>query len=191
MPSVVESASADTEMNPCSGGRRSQPLPPLNRGEFRLALPRAKESCYPCAEGLGCMLLRSATFRYLLALLMAIWSPVCLCQADAPAQSPEHAHSERNTHHGHEDSDGPADHHEGCPGHDHKGSSCDCPQLAATTAKADQAFKISFPQVIAILSWHESDWSVFSSNSLGCTRPIRAAPRPPTSLLGMHCALIV
>lgn len=137
------------------------------------------------------MLVRSATFRYLLALLMAIWSPMCLCQSNAAADAPDHTQSQSTQHHDQEESDDSSHHHDGCPGHDHKGSKCDCPQLTATTAKTDQAFKVSFPQVIAILSWHESDWTVFSSKSLGCTRPIRAAPRPPTSLLGMHCALIV
>jgi hypothetical protein len=37
--------------------------------------------------------------------------------------------------------------------------------------------------------WHQ--WPALMARAVGCTRPVWAVPRHPTSLLRMHCALTV
>lgn len=137
------------------------------------------------------MLARSAILRRLLAILIALWMPACLCQAETDAAAPSHP-VERGQHQdGDDGSDNPSDDHDHCPGHDHNKSGCECPQLTATLAKADQNLNGSLATIVAIVSWTHCDWPLPASRCVGCTRPFSAVPRPPTSLLRMHCALIV
>ena len=151
------------------------------------------------------MLARSTTFRYLLALLIALWTPFCLCQAAAgwpgehgaaseggagPSPRSEHRHSHDSE--DHSDNRG-SEHHNGCPDRDHRNSGCECPQLTAALAKAEQSLKGSMfgGPLAAILSWMPSNWLIPAGPDYGCSRPGPMAPRPPTSLLRLHCALTI
>lgn len=149
------------------------------------------------------MVYRSPGFRLVLALLMAVWSPLCLCQTHAEAAgrnepSPaNHASSEGHSHHGHEhggghDEDAPADRPDdgpGAPCHEHDGPGCDCPELSATGPKPDQSLKLTVAPLVAVVQWLVSPMSV--PHQVAFRRDTDAVPRSPTTLLGMHCALIV
>lgn len=137
------------------------------------------------------MLARSVTFRSLLALLVAMWTPICLCAVGTDGAGHDHA-AEQVKPHGHDhDSDDDSDDHDGCPGHDHNGSRCDCSQQSAALAKVDQTLKDSvvIAAMVVLPGW--SQWPEPVGVVVGCTRPFGTVPRPPTSLLRMHCALTV
>lgn len=139
------------------------------------------------------MLQSSATFRYLLALVIAVWMPVCLCQQGESEPTPDHT-IEPARHHDHDhdqDSDDDDDHHDGCPGHDHKGTGCDCSQQTAVLDKAESTLKHSVvvATLISLSSWDHLVVPV--GDVVGSSRPMAAVPRPPTTLLRLHCALNV
>lgn len=146
------------------------------------------------------MLARSPTFRWLLVLVMALWTPVCLCNSHADDCGDDHGDQHVKTHdckHDSGDSDHSndieedSDHHDGCPGHDDKGKGCDCSQLTATLVKGEQLLKssVAIAAIVAFPDVH--DWLAPLSCVAGCTRPVWVVPRPAPSLLQMHCALIV
>ena len=137
------------------------------------------------------MLARSSTFRCLLALLIALWSPMCLCSSGADEPGPNHASEQTKTHGCCPESNQDGDHHGRCPGHDHKGSGCTCPQLTATLVKADQLAKACGELTVIVVYPVGCDMPAPHDPLADCVRLSTAVPRPSTSLLRMHCALIV
>lgn len=134
------------------------------------------------------MLASSPSLRYLLAFMMALWSPVCMCRGEANGASAEPVSV-----HGHGDHDESAESHghDGCPGHDHKKSGCECPHLTATVTKAGQDLQGVTPRATLWVQWACPDSIQPATHSAGCERPFGTVPRPPTALLRLHCALIV
>jgi len=138
------------------------------------------------------MVAHSPIFRLILALLIAAWSPVCLCQGDRG-----HTHqtvTQTSGHSEHEDGspcgcrhgdDGPA------PCDHDKGSGCECPKLLATLAKPSTVLKAGLTAPAAVLSWGTTQVLVPSTNARLLRPDDRALKRAPTTLLGLHCALIV
>lgn len=150
------------------------------------------------------MAARGRTFRLVLALLMAVWSPVCLCQrshtlaaARGPSQEVVRSHHDGADEHHHRvdatDPHQPSDENgePGAPCHDHDGPGCECSKLAPANVKPKQGLKATISQLVVTLQW-----SLFEPVRPGAVvapliRDSNPAPRPPTTLLGMHCALIV
>ena len=137
------------------------------------------------------MIAGSATSRYLLALIMALWLPVCLCHPSDDGQVPALAELPGGHDHGHGDPSDSDDHHDGCPGHDQQGTGCDCPQPAASVQKAETTLKAAGASAVIAQQPAGRQFLVLAGRSTACTRPTGVVPRPPSSLLRMHCALTV
>jgi len=144
------------------------------------------------------MIYGSRTFRFLLGLLVALWSPACLCSNVASARGGGKAQTPTklaHCHHGDDenehDANAPADHDHHGPCKDHKDSGCECPQLAVSLDKADLTLK-SVDRLLAVsIAWTtEADWRLWGP-CVSFRTQTRAVDRPPTSLLSQHCALIV
>ena len=140
------------------------------------------------------------TFRWLMAVYIGLLMPMCCCYTSASAGSPAtpdslHDHAEHVHDHGH-----PAKHDDQAAGNNHDpdrpGSgqhdgSCDC----GCVGPDHQAFTVEKPVGL--------DWTVQAvqpsigivlqapRRSLPLIRSAAPAPRPPTSLLRLHCALVV
>ncbi|MBC7772285.1 MAG: hypothetical protein H7210_07315 [Pyrinomonadaceae bacterium] len=152
--------------------------------------------------GLQNMLARSLTFRWLLVLVIALWTPVCFCTSHADQSCEghdDHADEKVKTHDCHHDSgdsdhsdnsDEYGDHHDGCPGHDDEGTGCDCSQLTATLVMGEQLLKTSVAIATIVAFPDIRDWLAPLSCVVG-TRPVWVVPRHAPSLLHLHCALIV
>lgn len=144
------------------------------------------------------MLARSALFRLLLALLMATWAPVCLCRSHAEAAPTDdgaklehalHGHHHNGDRHEHHHGSPPSEDREHAPCHDHEGPGCSCPQVTVTPQKAPQTLKLTLAPLVRLIEWLAVD--AFPVRLVAFYHDSNAVPRPPSTLLGMHCALIV
>lgn len=135
------------------------------------------------------MNLPSVILRLLLALTVACWAPLCLCQRAQAAVGGEPASccskpARASCCTGGAEAPG---------GHpcDHEGS-CACGQRDPYTSAPTAEYTPDFAAVVAVLSWppafaiEESHQARAATNTLAA-----AAPAPLTSLLRQHCALVV
>ncbi|MGH7244635.1 MAG: hypothetical protein ACREJD_14580 [Phycisphaerales bacterium] len=141
------------------------------------------------------MLTRFAIFRSFLVLLLAVWNPLCLCnthgaEAASPALSACGAACTCC-----EDSKAP----DGCDsadsdsGHksDHARHDCACPNLIATSAPASEVAAKNV-SVMAVVPLFEMPRPEPFEPQVGVeVRSRLVLPKPATSLLRQHCALIV
>ena len=148
------------------------------------------------------------TIRLLLAGYMAFLMPLCCCYASSASErcAPvdesnvqsqtvrEHDHGEHaHEHDGGHDRQSPADDHDqcdpSCPGHDD--GSCDC----GCDTPGHRFFAVEKPVSIdASLGLSHVVPALLTpalSEQVRPKRPATNPPRPPTSLVRMHCALIV
>ena len=148
------------------------------------------------------------TIQLLLAGYMALLMPLCCCygsvapECSAPTgkstiQSqtrPEHNHREHAHEHdgGHEHQAPADDHHKcgtSCPGHDDGSCDCGCDNPGHHFFTVEQSVSIDtslgFSHVV--LPW----LTLALTKQVGPNRPATSPPHPPTSLVRMHCALIV
>ena len=148
------------------------------------------------------------TLRWLFAVYMALLMPLCCCYASSavecctPADEStvrsqghhEHEHGERAPKHdGGHDHQAPADDHyqcdPSCPGHDNDSCDCGCDNQAHRffTVEKSAPIDTSLGFSHVVLPW----LTLALSEQVGPNRPATNPPRPPTSLVRMHCALIV
>ena len=148
------------------------------------------------------------TIRLLLAGYMALLMPLCCCYASSAAECctraaesavrsqahHEHEHGERAPKHdGGHDHQAPADgHHDcdpSCPGHDEGSCDCGCdnPGHHSCTVEKPASIDASLGFSHVVLPW----LALALTKQVGPNRPATNPPRPPTSLVRMHCALIV
>ncbi|MBN8646022.1 MAG: hypothetical protein J0L61_12370 [Planctomycetes bacterium] len=161
------------------------------------------------------MLDRGSPFRLLVTVLLAVAVPFCCCNFHSwfsgciPCQAPPsdrqgetlaHVHADGSSHdHSshHEHQDGPAsnngDDHapKPCsPGNDKH--DCDCGKNSGMMLTVDKStVELPAPVVIAVLDWTLSVDVLPTALFRGLDREQRVVERPQTSLLSLHCALIV
>lgn len=130
---------------------------------------------------------RTLIFRYLLVVLLAAWLPVCLCSPAqaAPDQGAIGTRSCSNCH-GADDDDGG-----GCPSQDHRAGRCECAQPLATLTKADLSLHSTVPAAVMAEKPNWGPALTFMDVLAGGPCDRVAVPRPRTSLLRLHCALMV
>lgn len=134
------------------------------------------------------MVTRAATLRLLLALVVALWTPPCLChgaRGDAPhaAQAAAASHTRCGR--------CPAPDRQ-APGHDHNRGTdpCDCPETAAAApAHGD----LTHAQALhaPILFARRAPEPAPAPRALPAAAVRRIHKRPPATLLDLHCALVV
>jgi hypothetical protein len=135
------------------------------------------------------MTLPTVILRLLLALTVAFWAPLCLCQRAQAAAGGEPANccskpARASCCQG--GSDAPA----GKPC-DHEGS-CTCGQRDPYTSAPSIDYTPDLAAVVAVLSWPPAFSIEESHQARAATNTLAAAPPAPfTSLLRQHCALIV
>ncbi len=148
------------------------------------------------------------TIQWILAGYLALLMPLCCCFASgatercAPADDSnvlsqtvrEHDHGElAHQHDGGHDRQTPADHHDqcdpSCPGHDDGSCDCGCdaPGHHAFTIEKSASVDTSLGFSHVLVPW----LTLAPSEQVRPNRPATNPPRPPTSLVRMHCALIV
>ena len=148
------------------------------------------------------------TIRWLLAVYMALLMPLCCCYASSAAEccTPadesnvqsqtvrEHDHGEyAHEHDGGHDRQTPAEDHDqcdpSCPGHDDGSCDCGCdnPGLHSFTVEKPASIDASIGFSLVVLPW----LTPRLNEQVRPNRPATNPPRPPTSLVRMHCALIV
>ncbi|MDP1663458.1 MAG: hypothetical protein Q8L55_16225 [Phycisphaerales bacterium] len=160
------------------------------------------------------MLHRGSTFRLFVTLLLAVAVPFCCCNFHSwlsvcvPCEAAEHPAAIETVAHHHEHAtahDHDSDHHADrttsstdgnetspspCgPGHDDDDCTCGKQNTLLTVAKPTLEFPT--PVLVAILSFPTiaDSWASTPFRSVG--RDLWVASRPPTTLLLLHCALIV
>jgi len=190
--------------------RRPCALPSDNHKAVELCLPKCRNrdrSILPRS-----MLDTRSPFRLLVTLLLAVAVPFCCCNfhswlsACAPCEAASHVTETKLAVHSHAAGvghDHDADHHaesaktpEGnipaspCErGHDDGDCACSKQSTYLTVAKPTLEFPT--PIVVAVLSFPAITETWASLPSWTTERDSRAFARPPTSLLRLHCALIV
>ena len=195
LPSRVSAAVERCESTPTSGswGRKSSQQvavpPPLAAGtRDRLHSIRMRA--------------RSTPFALLLALLMVLWQPLCLCQGSEGEGGHSHggvAHAPAASHH---DGGGSLEDHDqansahdddggGAPCDDHEGG-CDCSKLLATVGKATEAgaFGAHTPTHAAAV-WMASDLTRPCSVERRGIREVSGEGLPPPPLLKLYRVLLI
>ncbi len=142
----------------------------------------------------------SATLRWLMATYTALWLPVCCCYGSvlngSETPHPPHDHA-AHVHEDHADSDedhGRAsgnDHHSDQPESGHHDGTCDCGCFGSDYPDATLETSGGFGQTVQL---SQLPIAVVSCVARPAIAPIQSAehvPRPTTSLLQQHCALIV
>ena len=163
----------------------------------------------------GSMLHRDSPFRLLVTVLLAVAVPFCCCNFHSwfsgciPCQAPAsdrqgerlaHVHADGSSHdHSshHEHQDGPAsnngDDHapKPCaPGNDKH--DCDCGKNSGMMLTVQKSsVELPAPVVVAVLDWALPADVLPTALFRGLDRERRVVERPQTSLLRLHCALIV
>ncbi len=148
------------------------------------------------------------TIQLLLAGYMALLMPLCCCYASVatecciPADESavrlqarhEHDHGEHAHEHdgGHQHQAPTDDHHKcdpSCPGHDEGSCDCGCdnPGHRSFTVEKPASIDASLGLSHVVFPW----LTLAVIEQVGPNRPATNPPRPPTSLVRMHCALIV
>lgn len=161
------------------------------------------------------MLHRGSPCRHLVTVLLAVAVPFCCCNfhswssACAPCQTPAfdrnsealaHVHSGRTNHdHSsrHEHQDGPTSNDGGdhgskpcAPGDDKH--DCDCGKDGGMMLAVQKStVELPAPVVIAVLDWVQPACVLPPAPFRGLDREQRGIERQQTSLLRLHCALIV
>jgi len=159
------------------------------------------------------MLHRGSPFRLLVTLLLVVAVPFCCCNfhswfsacasCEAPAASGEaatvaHVHADSSSHHHaahHEHTTGTvADTHTDtapCAPGDQK-HDCDCGKNSGMMLSVQKStVELPAPVVVAVLDWALTSDLLPPVQFQAHEQQLRAVERPPTSLLRMHCALIV
>lgn len=161
------------------------------------------------------MLHRTSPFRFLLTVLLAVTVPFCCCDfhsvlsacaaCESPAtgreahtQTHDHAdgagHQHASTHHQKGDQDTPGDDHHGTipDGPNHEKHDCTCDSSSGTMLSVEKS-TVELPAlvVVAVIDWVPLADLVPDALFRVHEREQRAVQRPPTSLLRLHCALIV
>lgn len=148
------------------------------------------------------------TIQWLLVGYLALLMPLCCCFASVATECStpvnesallsqvhhEHEHGEHTSKHdGGHDHQAPADNHQesnpSCPGHDDGSCDCECDNsgLGSFTVQKPVAIDISlgFSLVVPPLP------TITLSEQVRPNKPAANLPLPLTSLVRMHCALIV
>ena len=148
------------------------------------------------------------TIQLLLAGYMALMMPLCCCYASSAAECctradestvrlqahHEHDHGEHaHKHDGGHQHQTPADDHQkcdpSCPGHDNGSCDCGCdnPGHRSFTVEKPASLDMTLGFSPVVLPW----LTPRLNEQVRPNRPATNPPRPPTSLVRMHCALIV
>lgn len=156
------------------------------------------------------MFSRNSHFRTCLSLLLAVVVPFCCCnfqslltacEACVPACSGHDGHAAAangHAHNNHEDadesgerSDSETRHHHDTPSDgDHQ--DCTCGKHEAKMLSGEKpTIELPTAVLVAILNWVAIPSSAAEPSRPFTNGEIWAAVRPPTSLLRLHCALIV
>lgn len=148
------------------------------------------------------------TIQWLLAGYLALMMPLCCCYASVATECStpvnesaersqahhEHEHGEHaSKHDGGHDHQAPSDDHnkcdQSCPGHDNGPCDCECDNSGL------ESFTIQKPASIdALLGFSHLVSPLLTialSEQVGPNEPATKPPLPLTSLMRMHCALIV
>lgn len=156
------------------------------------------------------MFSRNGHFRTCLSLLLAVVVPFCCCnfhslltacEACVPAGAGHHGHAAASNGHAHNDhehsdgsggrSDSETRHHHGEPSDgDHQ--DCTCGKHEAKMLSGEKP-TVELPTVVlvAILNWVAMLSSAAEPSRPFTNGEVWASARPATSLLRLHCALIV
>ncbi len=157
------------------------------------------------------MLFRSSQFRTFIALLMAVVVPFCCCNFHAwvsacascvPAavvDGDRHVTASEHDHHGchHSGTDAArssGDHHETptSPGDGSDPHDCTCGKDQAKMMSGEKpTIDFALAVLVATLNWITSNWTSVEPAHTFVSGEVWACARPPTSLLRLHCALIV
>jgi len=148
-------------------------------------------------------MVRMASFRSLIALLLAAWMPLCCCSLHSLITACEtcaghgsgtacHDHGEDSDHilttgHHHDEDGTPAQPEK--PGHDE--GPCTCDKQKQTTIGVDKTtIALPTPVLAYVLpAWDANTLPLW--HSLASCGETLAPQKPTTSLLRQHCALIV
>jgi|GEM_PF-6064555 len=139
------------------------------------------------------MIFPTVILRLLLALTVACWVPLCLCQRAQAAAGGETASccskpARASCCKGGAEAPTPTPTDKPC---DHEGS-CTCGERDPYTSAPTAEYTPDLAAVVAILSWPPAFAIEESCQARAATRTLAAAPpAPPTSLLRQHCALVV
>jgi hypothetical protein len=157
------------------------------------------------------MLSPSSHFRTFVALLLAVVVPFCCCNfhswlsacascvpassVDGDRQLAAKEHDHKGCHHsGSKGSDSGGDHHQG-PVSPEDGSDqhdCTCGKNQAKMMAGEKpTIELPTAVLVAILNWTTVAWAAPEPSLTFVSGEVWACARPPTSLLRMHCALIV
>lgn len=180
----------------------AQAVSALGRGEYTKSIYRSNRLSGKTMMG------PHGTIRWFLAGYMALLMPLCCCYASAAAEScaaadestvrsqghHEREHGARASRHdrGHEHQAPAEDHHKcdpSCPGHDNGACDCGCDNSGhhSFTVQKPTSIDTSLGFSHVVLPWLTSPLTEPVRPNRSATNP----PRPPTSLVRMHCALIV
>lgn len=157
------------------------------------------------------MLTISRQFRSLIALLLAVVVPFCCCnfyswlKVCAPCepatlvagvgQLPSRAHDHRSCHHSDEPASAvgsAAQQDPDLPADDSDPQDCTCGKhQAKMLSGVKPTLELPASVLVAILHWATVEWPDAEQPGQFMNGAVSACARPPTSLLRMHCALIV
>lgn len=157
------------------------------------------------------MLTRSNHFRTFVALLLAVVVPFCCCNfhswlsvcascvptpsVDTHAQVAAKEHDHNGCHHsGVQTTPSSGDHHKDPTSPDDGSDPHDCTcgkNQAKMMAGEKPTIELPTTVLVAILNWTAVAWASSEPSHTFVTGEVWACARPPTSLLRMHCALIV
>ncbi|MBK9126252.1 MAG: hypothetical protein RL580_913 [Pseudomonadota bacterium] len=157
------------------------------------------------------MLTRSGHFRTFVALLLAVMVPFCCCNfhswvsacascvpaspVDGDRQLAAKEHDHKGCHHsGSKGSDSGGDHHQGpvSPEDDSDQHDCTCGKNQVKMMAGEKpTIELPTTVLVAILNWTTVAWAAPEPSITFVSGEVWACARPPTSLLRMHCALIV
>ena len=128
----------------------------------------------------------SSIIRILLATTIALWVPLCMCEragADVPAQPSSCCKSLNSKPH--------CQKNEGKKPCNHDGS-CSCSKRDLYPGVSADVHTPPVPVLLFVLTWPSPIDQPIDVQVRATTSHVRApAPRPATSLLRQHCALIV
>ena len=155
------------------------------------------------------MLVRSRPFRTLLAVVLAVAVPFCCCKFNAAATACASCvaapsgerdctgnvrddHGCRRADARTADSDGQGPQGPASPDDGSDGHGCTCGNdEAKLVAREKPTIEVPTAVLVAILDWAAVAWAAPEPSHTFVSGGLRAGARPLTSLLSMHCALMV
>ena len=154
------------------------------------------------------MMRQHETIQWVLAGYLALMMPLCCCYASVATECStpvndstvlsqahhEHDHGEHTSkHNGGHDKQAPAHNHQesnpSCPGHDDGSCDCECDNsgLGSFTIQKSVSIDVSLGFSLVVPPW----LTIALSEQVRQNKPAANLPLPLTSLVRMHCALIV